>query len=115
MDKRHERDEGLSPPSAAEGVRIIPADEAQAALDTGQAAGRQPDDAPRFGDVPAQPAGPRSPHRFPLPDSVDPASAVPRPPVRPGQRRSGGRGNQRGRDGLGTPPTPRVVRLVPST
>ncbi|HET7523374.1 MAG TPA: phosphatidate cytidylyltransferase [Acidimicrobiales bacterium] len=65
----------------AEGVRIIRADEAQAALDAGQAAGRRPDDELRFGDVPPAPAGPRPRHRFPLPDSIDPASAVPRPPV----------------------------------
>ena len=65
----------------AEGVRIIRADEAQAALDAGQAAGRRPDDELRFGDVPPAPTGPRPQHRFPLPDSIDPASAVPRPPV----------------------------------
>ncbi|HVA74014.1 MAG TPA: phosphatidate cytidylyltransferase [Acidimicrobiales bacterium] len=65
----------------AEGVRIIRADEAQAALDAGEAAGRRPDDELRFGDVPPAPSGPRPQHRFPLPDSIDPASAVPRPPV----------------------------------
>ncbi|HSS11480.1 MAG TPA: CDP-archaeol synthase [Acidimicrobiales bacterium] len=83
MDERNEQDERLSQRPPAEGVRIIRAEEAQAALEAGQAAGRQPEDAPRFGDVPAQPAGPRPHHRFPLPDSVDPASAVPRSPVRP--------------------------------
>ncbi len=51
----------------SEGVRIIRADEAQAALDAGEAAGRRPDDELRFGDVPPAPSGPRSPHRFPLP------------------------------------------------
>ena len=65
----------------AEGVRIIRAEEAQAALDAGEAAGRRPDDELRFGDVPPAPTGPRPQHRFPLPDSIDPASAVPRPPV----------------------------------
>jgi phosphatidate cytidylyltransferase len=65
----------------AEGVRIIRADEAQAALDAGEAAGRRPDDELRFGDVPPTPPGPRPPHRFPLPDSVDPAGAVPLPPL----------------------------------
>jgi phosphatidate cytidylyltransferase len=65
----------------AEGVRIIRADEAQAALDAGEAAGRRPDDELRFGDVPPAPQGPRPPHRFPLPDSVDPAGAVPLPPL----------------------------------
>src|SRR5579862_9932860 len=65
----------------AEGVRIIPADEAQAALDAGEATGRRSDDELRFGDVPPAPQGPRSPHRFPLPDSVDPAGAVALPPL----------------------------------
>ena len=74
-----ERNREQRPP--AEGVRIIGAEEAQAALDAGQAAGRRPDDELRFGDVPPAPQGPRPPHRFPLPDSVDPAEAVPRPPV----------------------------------
>ena len=73
MDERNEQDERLSQRPPAEGVRIIRAEEAQAALEAGQVAGRRPEDAPRFGDVPAQPAGPRPAHRFPLPDSVDPA------------------------------------------
>ena len=64
-----------------EGVRIIRADEAQAAMDTGQAAGRRPEGELRFGDVPPAPEGPRPPHRFPLPDTVDPAAAVPRRPL----------------------------------
>ncbi len=67
----------------AEGVRIIGAEEAQAALEAGQAAGRRAEDELRFGDVPPAPSGPRPAHRFPLPDSVDPAVAVPRPPVAP--------------------------------
>jgi phosphatidate cytidylyltransferase len=66
--------------SAGEGVRIIGADEAAAALEAGQAAGRRPDDAPRFGDVPEPPGGPRPAHRFPLPDAVDP-SEIPRPSI----------------------------------
>jgi phosphatidate cytidylyltransferase len=77
VDERKERQQRRP----AEGVRIIGADEAQAAIDAGAAAGRRPDDEPRFGDVPPAPSGPRPPHRFPLPDSVDPAEAVPRPPV----------------------------------
>jgi phosphatidate cytidylyltransferase len=64
----------------AEGVRIIGAEEAQAALEAGQAAGRRPEDAPRFGDVPQRPQGPSPEIRFPLPESVDPTT-VPRPPV----------------------------------
>jgi phosphatidate cytidylyltransferase len=72
------------PRPAAEGVRIIGAEEAARALEEGQAAGRRPEDEPRFGDVPRQPEGPRSGYRFPLPESVDPASAVPRPPLAAG-------------------------------
>lgn len=67
----------------AEGVRIIGAEEAATALETGHASGRQPDDIPRYGDVPRPPEGPRPAHRFPLPDSVDPATAVQRPPLVP--------------------------------
>src|SRR4051794_25729703 len=83
-----QRDEEERPParSSNEGVRIIGAEEAAAALEKGEVAGRRPEDAPRFGDVPPAPSGPRPPHRFPLPDSVDPASAVPRPPVAAGER-----------------------------
>ncbi|HET6875246.1 MAG TPA: phosphatidate cytidylyltransferase [Acidimicrobiales bacterium] len=73
----------------AEGVRIIRAEEAQAALDAGEAAGRRPDDQPRFGDVPPAPSGPRPAHRFPLPDSVDPAEAVSLSPL--SARRAGAR------------------------
>ena len=80
MSERRDRKD-WSERRPAEGVRIIRAEEAQAALDAGEAAGRRPDDELRFGDVPPAPQGPRPPHRFPLPDSVDPASAVPMPPL----------------------------------
>lgn len=63
-----------------QGVRIIGAEEAAAAIETGEAAGRRPVDAPRFGDVPPAPEGPRPVHRFPLPDSVDPAELSSRAP-----------------------------------
>ncbi|MGI9033156.1 MAG: phosphatidate cytidylyltransferase [Acidimicrobiales bacterium] len=65
------------PRPAAEGVRIIGAEEAAAAIEAGQVAGRRPDDAPRFGDVPEPPSGPRPSLRFP---GADP-EAVPKPPV----------------------------------
>jgi phosphatidate cytidylyltransferase len=80
-----ERDERWARPprQAGEGVRIIPAEEAQAALEAGEAAGRRPNDQLRFGDVPPAPTGPRPAHRFPLPDSVDPAQAVSLPPLAP--------------------------------
>lgn len=85
MSDYHDDDESPRPARpAGEGVRIIGAEEAARALEEGQAEGRRPEDAPRFGDVPRQPEGPRSGYRFPLPESVDPASAVPRSPVVPG-------------------------------
>lgn len=87
MTDYHDDDPGSPqnrpPRPAGEGVRIIGAEEAARALEEGQAAGRRPDDAPRFGDVPPAPEGPRPGVRFPLPESVDPASAVPRRPVVP--------------------------------
>lgn len=114
MDESHERDDRLSHRQQAEGVRIIRAEEAQAALEAGQVSGRRPDDAPRFGDVPPPPEGPRSPHRFPLPESVDPASAVPRSPVRPPERRTGrfGARTKAAEPVRPTPAAPRVVRLL---
>jgi phosphatidate cytidylyltransferase len=66
---------GPRPP--AEGVRIIGAEEAAAAIESGHVSPRVPDDAPRFGDVPQPPPGPQPPLRFP---GSDPA-AVAKPPV----------------------------------
>ncbi|MBV9934404.1 MAG: phosphatidate cytidylyltransferase [Actinobacteria bacterium] len=81
MDERDEFDERQrGPRTPAEGVRIIGAEEAQAALEAGHAEGRRPEDAPRYGDVPPAPTGPRPAHRFPLPESVDPSEML-RPPV----------------------------------
>jgi phosphatidate cytidylyltransferase len=65
------------PRQAAEGVRIIGADEAAAAIESGQVAPKKPEDELRFGDVPPQPAGPRPALRFP---GADPNS-VAKPPV----------------------------------
>lgn len=65
--------------ATSEGVRIIGADEAAAAIEAGQVANRRPGDAPRFGDVPQPPPGPRPSLRFP---GADP-SAVAKPPVVP--------------------------------
>ncbi|MCU1449623.1 MAG: Phosphatidate cytidylyltransferase, partial [Acidimicrobiales bacterium] len=70
-EENKERPRGQRPSS--ESVRIIGADEAAAAIEAGQAAGRRPDDAPRFGDVPPAPEGPRPPLRFPMP-GADPSS-----------------------------------------
>ncbi|MGH9177576.1 MAG: phosphatidate cytidylyltransferase [Acidimicrobiales bacterium] len=84
-DDHDEQDEGATTAQGrrrrAEGVRIIGAEEAARALREGQAAGRRPDDAPRFGDVPKRPTGPKPAQRFPLPEEVDPAEAVRRPAV----------------------------------
>lgn len=63
----------------SEGVRIIGAEEAARALKEGQAAGRRPDDAPRFGDVPERPSGPPPAQRFPLPGSAEPTAPILRP------------------------------------
>jgi phosphatidate cytidylyltransferase len=102
VDEHEDRDDLLSQRSAGEGVRIIRAEEAQAALDAGQAEGRRPDNAPRFGDVPPPPpSGPRPAHRFPLPDSVDPAEVAPRPPVRIDEVRASARPPR-----YGEPPPP---------
>ncbi|MST32031.1 hypothetical protein GHK86_04730, partial [Acidimicrobiaceae bacterium USS-CC1] len=49
MTDRNDRSTERRP---AEGVRIIGAEEAQAALEAGQAAGRLTEDELRFGDVP---------------------------------------------------------------
>src|SRR3954468_10233771 len=95
-DDERDEEQPAKPSRSNEGVRIIGAEEAAAALEKGEAAGRRPEDAPRFGDVPPQPAGPRPAHRFPLPDSVDPASAVPRPPVAPSSSASPGSGTAPG-------------------
>jgi phosphatidate cytidylyltransferase len=68
MDEDRDReDEFTQPPRPpGEGIRIIGAEEAAAALETGQAEGRKPSDAPRFGDRPPVPSGPRPAIRFPL-------------------------------------------------
>jgi phosphatidate cytidylyltransferase len=79
--KRRKGDDAPEDRRSPEAVRIIRADEAQAAIDAGQVAGRRGEDELRFGDVPPAPEGPRPSHRFPLPDTVDPAQAVPRRPV----------------------------------
>ncbi|HVE46809.1 MAG TPA: phosphatidate cytidylyltransferase [Acidimicrobiales bacterium] len=88
-DDENEQDQGNGPAGSAEsggrrrrrseGVRIIGAEEAARALKEGQAAGRRPDDAPRFGDVPERPSGPPPAQRFPMPGSADPTVPVLRP------------------------------------
>src|SRR5262249_21985914 len=73
----------------SEGVRIIGAEEAQAAIDREDVAQRLPDDAPRFGDRPESQSvsGARPAIRFPLSGSSDPRdierpAVVPPDPVR---------------------------------
>ncbi|GEM_PF-21149 len=57
-----------SPPSMPEGVRIIGAEEAQAAIDTGHASPRKAENEMRFGDVPPRPdPSVRPAARFPSP------------------------------------------------
>ena len=68
---------------AAEGVRIIGADEAAEAMERDDVAPRRTDDELRYGDrPPAPPAGPRPALRFPLDASADP-TRIERPPVEP--------------------------------
>ena len=74
MDEQKDDEQRERRPS--EGVRIIGAEEAQAAIEAGQAAGRRPDDAPRYGDVPPPPEGPRPAIRFPLGGSTDPTEVA---------------------------------------
>lgn len=72
MDERNQTDRRGVPRPPSEGVRIIRADEAREALDTGQAVGRRVAGAPSFGEVPAPPSGPRPAQRFPLSSTVGP-------------------------------------------
>jgi hypothetical protein len=65
-----------------EGVRIIGADEAAEAVERGDVVQRRPQDAPKFGDRPSQPEGPRPTLRFPLSDAADP-SDIERPKPAP--------------------------------
>lgn len=87
MDEFDEDDDATSGDDAStrrrrrrsEGVRIIGAEEAARALQEGQAAGRRPDDAPRFGDVPERPEAPPAAARFPLPARGDATRRLRRP------------------------------------
>ncbi len=107
------------PRSPAEGVRIIGAEEAAAAVEAGHVSPRVPDDAPRFGDVPEPPSGPRPGIRFP---GVDPRT-VPKPPVvtpplDPDYSAAGPSGPRRsvwdapGEDGLATSRAGRFEELI---
>ena len=87
VDEEDEIEVRHTPRAPTEGVRIIGAEEAQAAIETGQAAGKRPDDELRFGDVPPSPEGPRPQVSFPLAEDSDPSTAVPKsPPVAPTAR-----------------------------
>ena len=55
VDEEDEIEIRQAPRAPTEGVRIIGAEEAQTAIETGQAAGKRPDDELRFGDVPPPP------------------------------------------------------------
>ena len=71
-------DDEEAPPPESEGVRIIDPDEAERVAERGDAARRRDQDAPRYGDRPSEPAGPKPAISFPLAESADP-SEVPRP------------------------------------
>ncbi|HEX2042423.1 MAG TPA: phosphatidate cytidylyltransferase [Acidimicrobiales bacterium] len=71
------------PRQPAEGVRIIGAEEAAAAIEAGEVAGRYPDDVPRFGDVPQPPPEPRPSLRFPGADPAAVSKPAPVPPPAP--------------------------------
>ncbi|MHB8467081.1 MAG: phosphatidate cytidylyltransferase [Acidimicrobiales bacterium] len=74
-----ENDEHTAQPPRppGEGIRIIGAEEAASALESGAAERRRPADAPRFGDVPQPPQDPRAPDlRFPLEEDDDAYAAA---------------------------------------
>jgi len=85
VDDETRDDEQQPPRSKPEGVRIIGAEEAAAAMESGEVVRRRPEDVPRYGDVPPQPEGPRPDLRFPMPggDPADVAKPSPRPPDLP--------------------------------
>jgi phosphatidate cytidylyltransferase len=68
-------------PTTPEGVRIIGAEEAQAALEGGQVARRLGEDELRYGDVPPRPdPGVKPAARFPLPSDVSTPTPLVSPP-----------------------------------
>lgn len=79
-------------PDPSEGVRIIGAEEAQAAIEREDVAQRLPEDAPRFGDRPERPPadGPRPAIRFPLSGAEDARDIERSPVVPPDPGRGGG-------------------------
>lgn len=82
MDDRKSHNDPDTSADAAEGVRIIGAEEAAEAVERGDVAPRLSDREPRFGDRPSPPQGARPALRFPLDADTD-ISEVTRPPVLP--------------------------------
>lgn len=82
MDDRTGHNDADAAADAAEGVRIIGAEEAAEAVERGDVAPRLSDREPRFGDRPSPPQGARPALRFPLDADTD-ISEVTRPPVLP--------------------------------
>lgn len=78
MADESDEDRPVPPRAAGEGVRIIGAQEAAAR--EAELKGKR-GDMPKFGDVPAQPAGPRPAVRFPLPDDAEPPTSMVSPPT----------------------------------
>jgi phosphatidate cytidylyltransferase len=75
---------GFPPPDEqepdSEGVRLIGPDEAAEAVERGDVVRRRSQDAPKFGDRPPKPEGPRPTLRFPLSDAANPSDIErPRP------------------------------------
>jgi len=77
MADEFDDDRPVPPRAAGEGVRIIGAQEAAAR--EAELKGKR-GDMPKFGDVPAPPAGPRRAVRFPLPDDAEPPTSIVSPP-----------------------------------
>ena len=82
MPDRYDDDQNRTPTPprpAGEGVRIIGAEEA-ASREAELSAGRLPENAPRFGDVPPRPSGPSPAVRFPLPEDAEARPMASAPP-----------------------------------
>jgi phosphatidate cytidylyltransferase len=94
-DRETPAEDGARPreTTTPEGVRILGAEEAQAAMEAGQVGRRLADDDVRYGDVPPRPdPGLRPAARFPLPSDVSP----PTPRVTPASPRDGAPGEPDG-------------------
>ena len=108
----HDEEPELPPRPRGEGVRIIGAEEAASKMEAGEAAGRRPPDAPRFGEPASPPSGPRPAHRFPLSGDDEPRPAS-SPAPRPSDPPTGGRQGSPDLPHWTEPPTGEVPRILP--